>query len=188
MVYDKFLNGRIVKLRALDLSDCTQEYVGWLSNHEISQYLETRWTDQSLETILDFVKSIRESSDSYIFAIMYEGKHVGNIKIGPINFIHRYADISYFLGNATLFGKGIMTEAVNLICDFGFNILRLHKICAGAYKQNIGSQKVLLKNGFIQEGIKRCQYYAGFCNDVDMGGGYDDAFLFGLLDTEFKKL
>ncbi|WML46023.1 GNAT family protein [Neobacillus sp. PS3-40] len=62
--------------------------------------------------------------------------------------------IGYFL-DQNFNGKGIMTEAVKLVVDYGFQELRLHRIEAGVMPHNIGSIRVLEKAGFEKEGIAR---------------------------------
>ena len=189
MIYNNVLNGSKIKLRMVKLSDCNSSYCNWLNDIEINQYLETRWSIQTIESIKEFVKSIEESSHSYLFAIIYENKHVGNIKIGPIQPIHKYADISYFIGEKSAWGKGITTEAISLICDFAFNILKLNKLCAGVYENNISSSKVLLKNKFIQEGIKRKQYLSDNSSSDGASGveRYTNVLMYGLLASEYQK-
>ena len=146
---------------------------------------------QDLKAIKEFVSSQRENDHSILFAIMYHysdnsvvGKHIGNIKIGPINKHHNHADISYFIGEKTLWNKGIATEAINLICDFGFRDLRLHRIEAGAYSAAVGSWKALEKNGFIREAVFREQVIS---NSNNGGSKYMDVFRYGILQTEFKR-
>ena len=159
MIYDKVLKSKNICLRMVELSDCNSSYCNWLNDKDVNQYLETRWTEQSIEKIKEFVTSIRDSSHSYLFAIICEDNHVGNIKIGPIHHIYKHADISYFIGNKAYWGKGIATEAVKLVVEFGFKILKLHKIEAGAFEQNVGSQHVLLKNNFTREAVLKDQVF-----------------------------
>lgn len=180
MITEKIYTGEKISIRQITLDDCTEEYVGWLNDNEINRFLETRWYTQNINTVRDFVESQRVNDHSFLFAIVDKGsRHIGNIKIGPINAYHHRADISYFIGRKDLWGTGIASEAINLICLFGFQILKLHKIEAGAYKEAVGSWKALEKNGFKREAILREQYMTG--------GQYMDAYRYGLLEFEFLK-
>ena len=165
MIDTESLVGEKITLRLLETSDCQKYYLDWLNDKDVNQYLETRWQEQSLEAIKDFVISIRESSHSYLFAIIFNNKHVGNIKIGPIHPIYKYADISYFIGDKSAWGQGIATEAITLIIKFAFDVLGLYRLQAGAFEQNIGSQKALLKCGFKQEAIFRKKAFLTSIND-----------------------
>ena len=177
MIYDKILHGEQVSLRALKPEDCTDIYVGWLNDVNVYQHLETRWEEQNIETIQNFVNSIIDSDHSYIFAIIENStnSHIGNIKLGPIHPRNNYADIGYFIGERDVWGKGYATEAVKLIVDFGFNILKLHRIQAGLISGNDSSSKVLVRNGFIKEGELK--------EKIFFNGEYRNHIMYGLVNN-----
>lgn len=169
-----------VLLRPIKISDCSQRYLSWLQDHQINRYLETRWSEQSLESIQSFVASKIKAESEYLFAIIEKetDQHIGNIKIGPVNSHHKYADVSYFIGEKSCWGKGYATEAIRLITRFGFESLGLYKVQAGVYEKNIGSIKALKKVGFVQEGCLRKQ----LCSEGDR----EDHLLFGIFKDEVK--
>ena len=182
MITEKILNGEKISLRQISLQDCTNDYVDWLNDPEVNQFLETRWYNQDISSIKEFVKSQRENNHSFLFAIIYKEnkRHVGNIKIGPINTHHNHADISYFIGDKKLWGKGLVTEAISLILQYAFDELELHRVEAGVYSEAIGSFKALEANGFQKEGIFREQ--------VISNGKYIDVYRYGLLKNEYYKI
>lgn len=184
MITEKILRGGVdtVTLRQAELTDCTERYVQWLNDPEVNRFLETRWEKQDLESITDFVRGQRENHHSILFAITLtdSGRHIGNIKIGPVHPHYFHADISYFIGEKDLWGKGCATEAIGLVCRFGFEELGLHRIEAGTYEEAVGSQKALLKNGFQREGVFREQ--------VISDGKPVDIYRYGLLVREFTDM
>lgn len=135
-----------------------------------------------METVLEFVKSQRDNHHSILFAIILADKdrHIGNIKIGPVNEKHRHADLSYFIGDKGQWNRGIATEAINLVSEFGFKELNLHRAEAGVYAAAEGSWRALEKNGFIRE--------ATFRKQVISDGRYMDVYRYGLLASEFQKI
>ena len=142
----------------------------------MNQYLETKWEVQNLETIKSFVEFQRYDNHSYMFAIIYSSTnwHIGNIKIGPIHPHYKHADISYFIGEKALWGKGCATEVIKLISQFGFEDLHLHRIEAGVYDCAIGSQIALEKNGFQREAV--------FRDSVIFNGQYIDTYRYALVN------
>lgn len=182
MITKEVLNVGGVTLRQIELDDCTTTYVDWLNDPEVNQYLETRWSEQSLESIRGFVESQRNNNHSILFAIIlcYNSKHIGNIKIGPINNYHKHADISYFIGDKSMWNKGIATAAIKLTTGFGFEHLDLHRIEAGAYSASIGSWKALEKNGFKREAVFREQ--------VMSKGQWMDVYRYGILKRDFQNI
>ena len=172
----------MITLRQIEFADCTSIYVKWLNDPEVNQYLETRWITQDGNTIKEFVRGQRENDHSILFAITLskQGTHIGNIKIGPIERHHSHGDISYFIGDKRYWNKGIATKAINLVCGFGFEELKLRRIEAGCYADAVGSWKALEKNGFVREGIFREQ--------VLFHGAYMDIYRYGLLRREWKEI
>lgn len=179
--YEKLIlrNKRII-LRPVTDADCTPTYVAWLQDSNVNQFLETRWSEQNIDTIRAFVQKMSVSEDNFLFAIRVRttGTHIGNIKIGPINRNHGYADISYFIGDRQYWGKGFATEAIKLVTKFAFEVLQLYRVQAGAYERNIGSIRALQKAGFCQEGCLRKQ--------LACDGGRDNHLWFGVTLDEWR--
>ena len=173
---NELIQGKYVSIRLVTLFDCTVRYVDWLSDQDINQYLETRWTPQTLDSITRFVRSLLEDPCNYLFAIIENNTnhHIGNIKIGPINPFHGYADVSYFIGEKQAWGKGYATEAIKLIKSFSFNILGLNRLQAGVYASNTGSARALEKAGFIREAV--------FKKRLRLGSGWDDHYCYAILN------
>jgi len=180
MAGEKQLRGNKLLLRPIQISDCTERYLSWLQDAEINKYLETRWTEQTLDRIQSFLASKIESESEYLFAIIEKetSQHIGNIKIGPVNSHHKYGNVSYLIGEKSCWGKGYATEAIRMITHFGFEELGLFKVQAGVYENNIGSIKALKKVGFVQEGCLRKQLLSD--------GNREDHLLFGIFEDEVK--
>lgn len=65
-------------------------------------------------------------------------------------------------------GKGYGTELLNLILDYGFNNLNLHKIKLNVYPFNIGAIKAYTRVGFAKEAtFKHEVFYNGQWVDTD---------------------
>lgn len=154
MLSNTILSDGVIALRDITEADCGEDYLCWLQDENVNRFLETRWTEQSIEIIKQFVETMRQSTHSILFAIIFKknGKHIGNIKIGPISPYYHYADISYFIGDRSYWGNGYATRAIKLASDYAFLQLKLHRIQAGAFDENIGSIRALQKAGFIQDG------------------------------------
>ena len=171
------INGDRIYLRKIKLSDVSSAYVKWLNDSEINQYLETRYVDQTIDSVHKYVEKIMGTDNELLLAMCLQDnhKHIGNIKLGPINLIHKNAEISLFIGDKNAWGKGIATEAIYILSNYAFNTLYLNKLTAGCYANNIGSMKAFEKAGYKIEGIWEKQY---LCNKV-----YVDRICMGLLNS-----
>lgn len=174
--------GTKVSLRLVTLDDCTTRYEAWLADPQVNRYLETRWRAQPLAAIREFVQGMLVSPDGYLFAIVETatGAHVGNIKLGPINAHHAFADVSYFIGETDRHGRGYATEAIKLATAFGFDRLALHRVQAGLYAGNVGSAKALEAAGFTREGALRAQL-------KNADGAWEDHVWYGIVRAEWER-
>ena len=144
-------------LRALQPADLNDSYLGWLNDPAINRYLETRFLPQTLEALVAYWETHRDDPASPWFAICRtdDGRHIGNIKLGPIQWLHRRADISLFIGDRSCWGQGYASEAIAMVRDWSFLELDLKKLNAGIYTGNIGSRRAFEKCGFELEGTIR---------------------------------
>jgi len=86
------------------------------------------------------------------FAIDIEGQVVGGIGLRRIE--GHMAELGYWLCEKH-WGRGIMTEAVKRVTDYGSRTLGLRRIYATAFTANKASIRVLEKSGFVFEGRLR---------------------------------
>lgn len=155
------MNGDLLDLVPLEEKHVSMGYYEWLMDPLINRYLEVRFDHYSVEELKTFVSDINRSSTDYMFAMVTkENKYIGNIKIGAINWHHRTAEVGLLIGNKDAWGKGYGTEAVKLVTEYGFNVLNIRKLWAGAYDENVGSVKAFIKNGYIEECRRSKHFYS----------------------------
>jgi RimJ/RimL family protein N-acetyltransferase len=162
--YHPFIEGERLYLREVRLEDVTDTYYDWLNDPQVCQYLETRFYPQSKKAIENYVSRFLEDPSSVFLAIILknDARHIGNIKIGPINWIHRFADIALVLGDKPSWGNGYGTEAIRALVRYAFDILNLHRLQATIYANNHASLRAFTKAGFQEEGIlRKKRFHAG---------------------------
>lgn len=144
-------------LRALQPSDLNATYLGWLNDPLVNRYLETRFLPQSIESLQAYWQAHRDDPASPWFAIclLDDDRHIGNIKLGPVHWLYRRADLSLFIGDRSCWGKGYASEAIALVCDWAFREMDLQKLNAGICAGNIASRRAFEKCGFELEGTLR---------------------------------
>ncbi len=164
MVLEHLLHGDSLFLRQLNCNDASESYLSWLLDSEITRNLELRFNPpQTIKELENFIDSCADSKDTLLLGIFLSknSKHIGNIKLGPINFNHSSSEIGLLIGDRGEWGKGHGTVAIQLLTEYAFNRLDLSKLTAGCYSENFGSLKAFLKAGFSQEGCKLSQYKVG---------------------------
>ena len=81
---------------------------------------------------------------------------------------HRKAEIGFWL-LTDFWGKGIMTEAMPLICNYGFHKLGLHRIEGFVESDNTNCKNAMAKLDFQHEGtMKDCEIKNGAFISLDI--------------------
>lgn len=89
------------------------------------------------------------------FAIEADGEAVGGVGLEMGQDIERVgAEVGYWLGE-THWGRGIATEALNLLAGHAFAAFPLERLSAKTFVSNAPSRRVLEKAGFVLEGVLR---------------------------------
>jgi RimJ/RimL family protein N-acetyltransferase len=147
-------------LRPLHVDDVSEAYVGWLNDPEINRFLESRFVLHSLASVQSFVQAMSKDRKNILFGIFEKAskRHVGNIKVGPIDLHHETAVVGLMIGERACWGRGYATEAISEVSRYGFMQLGLKKLVAGVYENNIGSLRAFQKAGYDIEGRQRNQF------------------------------
>lgn len=169
--------GERIYLRILTPDDVNKDYAEWLKDEAITQFLEIRWKVFTPEEIREYVRLMNESPDNFLFGIFLKGnnEHIGNIKIGEINQMHRFGDVGLLIGNKNMWGKGYGTEAVRLATQYAFEEINLNHLKAGLYADNKGCYKAFIKAGYREVGrYKSSRFYKGVYVDEILLETYRD--------------
>jgi [ribosomal protein S5]-alanine N-acetyltransferase len=151
-------------LRRIDAIDVNEIFT-LRSNPETMKYIPrplAKTTEDALEHIAIIDAKI-ETNEGINWAITLKGDPkliglIGHYRIKPEHF---RAEIGYML-LPEFNGKGIITEAIKEVVNYGFKVMQLHSIEAIIAPENFGSEKVLQKNGFVKEAhLKENEFYEG---------------------------
>jgi ribosomal-protein-alanine N-acetyltransferase len=175
-----FITGSKVYLRPLERADLNEQYLGWVNDAEIARYLDTRTFPTSMPDLVAFYEEVTRTRDNVILAIVDKksDQHIGNVKLGPIRWVHRRATLGLLIGEKKFWGQGIGTEVTRLAVEYGFNRLNLRRIDLGLYGDHQSAVRCYEKVGFKVEGRLREHLFHE--------GEYKDSLLMGLLKSDYK--
>ncbi|WP_064662631.1 GNAT family N-acetyltransferase [Pseudoalteromonas sp. MQS005] len=146
-------------LQSISLDDANENYVAWLNDPLVNQYLETRFSKQDLNSVKSYISANLNNPLEQLFTIRTNNnKHIGNIKVGSINKAHNIAQVSLFIGEKESWGKGYANQAIKLINQYAFETLLIRKLVAWVYTDNIGSFKAFQKAGYSIECVLKNHY------------------------------
>ncbi len=136
------------------VNDDVNEIFALRSDKETMKYIPrplAKTKEDALEHIA-LIDSKIENNEGINWAITLKNNPkligiIGHYRIKPE---HYRAEIGYML-LPEYQGKGIITEAIKEVVKYGFKTMKLHSIEAVIDPENLISEKVLLKNGFVKE-------------------------------------
>jgi ribosomal-protein-alanine N-acetyltransferase len=135
------------------------------SNKEVMKYIP-RPLLQNKEEALELIAMLNDKIENNIginwgIRLKNDPKIIGIIGHYRIKPEHYRAEVGYML-LPEYNGKGIVSEALQKVVEYGFKEMQLHSIEAILDPKNTGSEKVLLKNGFVKEAhLLENEYYDG---------------------------
>jgi RimJ/RimL family protein N-acetyltransferase len=173
-----FLVGDRVYLRALEPEDLAGPYVEWMNDYEVTRFLETGMFPVTTAALQRYLEATAAPT-SVLLAIVEKssGRHVGNIKLGPVHALHRRADLGIMLGDKRSWGRGYGREAVDLLLAYAFDRLNLNKVTLGLYADHEAALRLYEGAGFKIEGTQRQQLFRD--------GAYRDRHVMGILREEY---
>lgn len=122
---------------------------------------------------VDFINSVCSIRPETHFVIANDTEPVGVIGLDKWPDVYgKSMEIGYWLGEP-FWNKGICTNAVKVIVEYGFNTFDINRIFAGVFAWNPSSARVLEKAGFELEG--RCK------KSVYKNGKFVDQIMYALV-------
>jgi len=140
--------------KRVSLEHLTQNYLDWMNDPEVFQYMESGG-NYTMEMLKSFIEE-QDKKDILFWAISFKetGKHIGNIKIDPINPENNSGEYGIMIGDKTAWGKGFAKEASQTIINYCFDKLKLSQITLGLIQDNTKALELYKKLGFEIEEIR----------------------------------
>ncbi len=169
-----------VYLRLMTKND-TDNIVSWRNKEEVRsqfiyQKLFTRESHEKwMETMVDTGKVVQ-----MIIVENESEKPIGSVYLRDIDYEHKKAEYGIFIGELDYLGKGYGTEAAELMINYAFEYLELHKVMLRVYAENKRAIKSYEKAGFKKEAYLK--------DDVFVQGEFKDIVLMAIIHNEDEEV
>ena len=174
------ISGKKIYLTAVEKNDLNQ-LKHWRNNPNFRKYFrEYRELNDEMQNNW-FDKFVVNDKNTIMFSIrdITNQQLLGCCGLCYINWVHRHADLSFYIGKDNLYVDDIYAlEAVDLLIKYGFNELGLNKIWTEIYEFDKMKINLLQKYGFKRDGQLRENYF--------YDGKWWDSIIFCLLRREFN--
>ncbi|WP_138752091.1 GNAT family N-acetyltransferase [Paenibacillus sinopodophylli] len=156
------MQGQLVYIRPLAIGDSEALHALRNRNRSFFEPFEpirpaSYFTLEQQRAMIEWSIKAAGEDQSYVFGVFLQETAglIGRIELsgiarGPF----QNANLGYFMDQAHN-GRGYMSEAIALVLQYAFLVLRLHRIQAGVMPRNFPSIRVLTKAGFRYEGLAK---------------------------------
>ncbi|MBQ9991329.1 MAG: GNAT family N-acetyltransferase [Lachnospiraceae bacterium] len=151
MKNEERIEGEQIYLRPITRED-TQYIIDWRNSESVRPYFIYQ-KPFTREGHLKWLEEMINSGKGYQFIIcLKENDHpVGSTYLRDYDPRYRKAEYGVFIGSEEHKGRGIGRESLKLTLKFAFETLKLHKVFARAFSDNMASINSFLQGGFEQE-------------------------------------
>ncbi len=161
----------------IERQDLNQNYL-WANDMELTRLAGATPLPRSSQDVEQWFRNLGLNPEHHMFAIKSkQGEYYGNIELRGLDLRCGCAELGVIIGDRSVWGKGLGSEAIRSLCRFAFNELRLHRIFVRVLANNPRAAHTFAKCGFQREGTERQAYY--------QDGKYLDIQIWGLLADEF---
>ncbi|MEI5908630.1 GNAT family protein [Bacillus spongiae] len=172
------ISERII-LRKPKESDVTDRYKCGRSKELVRMYGgDTRnITSLTMEEATQFIHRILDNK--FEWCVEYNGRCIGAARL-TVNKIDHRARYAVGIFDTSMLGKGVGTEITQLLLQYAFEELDLHRVDLRVLEYNKRAIKCYEKCGFIQEGVER--------EGALIEGKYETDIMMSILNREYKEL
>lgn len=157
-------------LRQFNDGDLENVFKG-LSHPDIIRYYGVSYqTLEATKEQMQFFADLEKDETGRWWAVCSADNHTfyGACGLNSLSKWHQKAEIGFWL-LPDFWGQGIISEALPLVCDYGFKHMALHRIEAIVESENSSSKKVMDRHGFQYEGTMReCEVKNGTFISLDI--------------------
>lgn len=145
-------------LRRFEMKDTEEMYINVTSDSMVNKFLTWQLHNNSSDTMSLLNEWIDRYQDNerYCWAIELKENNqvIGTIASPTVRNRTDTVDVTYCIGSKW-WGKGLATEALQVVVDFFFEVVEANRIEAGYDVNNPNSGRVMEKIGMQKEGIMR---------------------------------
>lgn len=176
------IHTRRLTLRKFTVEDAQAMFENWANDERVTRYLtwSPHKSQEDTRQLLEAWCAAYKNSDTYNWAIEYQGILIGNISVVRFDERSEWVDLGYCIGYA-YWNRGIMPEAAKAVIDFLFAEVGVNRVGISHAVKNPASGRVAQKCGLTFEGTKR-EFFK------TLQGEFLDISDYSIVRSEWEKL
>lgn len=171
--------GRLIRLRAHEPEDEPLLH-RWFNDPEVTDNINTRYpvSHQFEREFLQRKDSVGYHDAGFAVETLADKRLIGRVGLHQAAPENRSASLGIVIGDKSFWDGGYGTDAMRVVCRFGFEMMNLHRIALEVFTQNARAAHVYEKVGFRLDGCRRKAIYRN--------GEYRDVLFMSLLEGELR--
>ncbi|TFB22124.1 N-acetyltransferase [Filobacillus milosensis] len=137
----------------------------------------TKISSKTEDKALKFIQSIKDTKLGW--CVEYNERLIGHTRLN-VNDTDQRARYAVGLFAPSVWGKGLGTEITQLVLQYAFEVLNLHRVDLRVLQYNERAIKCYEKCGFIQEGLER--------EGALIEGKYETDVMMSILEREYQEV
>jgi RimJ/RimL family protein N-acetyltransferase len=174
------LHGQGFSLRELRMADA-ESLLTLLTTEEVTRFISPPPTTvEGFQRFIQWAQHEREAGRYICFAVVPDGYDtaVGLFQVRQLDPQFHTSEWGFALGSA-FWGSGLFRSGAELVIEFAFDVVGVHRLEARAAVQNGRGNGALRKIGAVQEGILRKSFLRG--------GKHHDQALWAILAEDWYR-
>jgi len=149
-MYGPVIQGNLVRLRPPKLADA-EVMATWFEDLESTRYLGRR-NPPSVEMEKEWLETTAKDPNSVIWVMEVGGVAVGTTGIREIDWKNAFGTTGTLIGDRSVWGKGVGSEAMQLRARYAFVQMPLRKLKSSYFDGNVASGKAQAAAGYREIG------------------------------------
>jgi RimJ/RimL family protein N-acetyltransferase len=175
------LTGKLVRLRALEPSDAAALH-RWNEDPLVGRWMINDYP----ESLAQLTKRLGEDRPRNAYGrlvlcveTLADAVPIGVVALTDAEPENGWAELAVYIGEASHRNGGYGTDAIRVLCRYGFDQMRLHGISLRVVAENESAHHVYKKLGFVEEGRERERFRRD--------GKWHDFVIMSLLEGELVE-
>jgi len=156
-MYGPVIQGKLVRLRPPKPDDASPR-MSWFEDLEATYFLGRR-NPHSGEMEKEWLHPIARDPNSVVWVVEVDGRAVGTTLIREIDWRNGFGTTGTFIGDRSMWGKGIGRETMQLRTHYAFTQLPLRKLKTSYFDGNTASGRAQAAAGYREVGRHRADRF-----------------------------
>ena len=156
-MYGPVIQGKLVRLRPPKAEDA-EAMIGWFEDLETTRFLGLR-NPPSIEMEKQWLETTAKDPNSVIWVMEVGGVAVGTTGIREIDWKNGFGTTGTLIGDRSVWGQGVGSEAMRLRARYAFVQMPLRKLKSSYFDGNVASGKAQAAAGYREVGRHRADRF-----------------------------